>query len=202
MILKQGGTFTRMFFLGSTGLTPNVEISKAGAAFAAPTNTIAELSDGWYTLALVAGDLDTPGQLAYHFDAGTPADFEDEVAPQWFGDDLKANVQKWLDAPVTLQAGSTPNVFVVGLADNAVNVFSFADSACQKVWQSVALNEAYAADGANAKPHELLYMIWSALSEFQISGSTLTCKKLDGTTTSMQFTLSPAGDPTSRARSA
>lgn len=63
-----------------------------------------------------------------------------------------------------------------------------------------ALTEGYAADGAAPTLEQFLYMVWTALSEFAISGTTITCKKLDGTTTSMTFTLDSATDPTSRTR--
>lgn len=63
-----------------------------------------------------------------------------------------------------------------------------------------ALTEGYAADGAAPTLEQFLYMVWTALSEFAISGTTITCKKLDGTTTSMTFTLDDATNPTSRTR--
>ncbi len=65
-----------------------------------------------------------------------------------------------------------------------------------------AMTEGYAADGATATPEQMLYMIWSAVSEFAISGTTLTCKELDGSTASMTFTLDSGTDPTSRTRAA
>ena len=63
-----------------------------------------------------------------------------------------------------------------------------------------ALTESYATDGATATLTQLLYMILSAVSEFSISGTTVTCKKLDGSTTSMTFTLDDGTNPTSRTR--
>ena len=42
-------------------------------------------------------------------------------------------------------------------------------------------------------------MIWSALGEFTITGTTIACKRLDGTD-SMVFTMDDAAAPTSRAR--
>ena len=62
------------------------------------------------------------------------------------------------------------------------------------------LTEGYAADGSAPTLEQFLYMIHSELSEFSISGSTITCKKLNGTTTSMTFTLDSSTDPTSRTR--
>lgn len=65
---------------------------------------------------------------------------------------------------------------------------------------SAALTEGYAADGAAPTLNQMLYQIWSALSEFSISGTTITAKKLDGSTTAMTFTLDDSANPTSRTR--
>ena len=65
---------------------------------------------------------------------------------------------------------------------------------------TVALTEGYATDGSTASVAQLLYMIWSALAEFAISSTTITAKKLDGSTTAMTFTLDDATNPTSRTR--
>jgi hypothetical protein len=67
---------------------------------------------------------------------------------------------------------------------------------------SAALTEGYAADGATATLPQLLYMIWSLLAEANVSGTTLTAKKLDGATTSMSLTLNDGTNPTSITRSA
>jgi len=67
------------------------------------------------------------------------------------------------------------------------------------VW-TTALTESYAADGAAPTPAQLLFMLLSVVAEFSISGTTITCKKLDGSTTAMTFTLDDATNPTSRAR--
>lgn len=68
-----------------------------------------------------------------------------------------------------------------------------------QIW-TTALTEAYAADGSTFTGAQAMYMIWSALSEFAIAGTTITCKKLDGVTTSLTFTLDSSSSPTSRAR--
>ena len=65
---------------------------------------------------------------------------------------------------------------------------------------SGALTESYAADGATATLTQLLYMLLSSLTQFSVSGTTITCKKLDGTTTSMTFTLDDGTNPTLRDR--
>ncbi len=68
-----------------------------------------------------------------------------------------------------------------------------------QIW-ATALTESYASDGSTFTGAQALYMVWSALSEFAIAGTTITCKKLDGSTTSMTFTLDDATTPTGRTR--
>ena len=74
------------------------------------------------------------------------------------------------------------------------------DAAKTAVTTGDALTESYAADGATATAPQILYMIWSMLAEKNISGTTLTTKKLNGSTTSMTFTLDSATAPTSVTR--
>lgn len=63
------------------------------------------------------------------------------------------------------------------------------------------MTESYAADGAAPTFTQFQYMIWSFLSERNVSGVTVTAKKLDGSTTSMTFTLNSATQPTGQTRS-
>lgn len=65
---------------------------------------------------------------------------------------------------------------------------------------SKVLTESYAADGAAATLPQLLYFLLAALTEFSVSGTTATLKKLDGSTTAGTLTLSDAADPTSITR--
>jgi hypothetical protein len=80
------------------------------------------------------------------------------------------------------------------------SVGALTSAAITDVWATDTLTEAYAADGAEATPAQLLYMLLSAVSEFAIASTTITCKKLDGSTTAMTFTLDDASTPTSRTR--
>ena len=58
---------------GKTGLSPTVTLSKNGGAFDAAEGAVAEVGDGWYSLAGDADDRDTLGELAIHAE-GTAAD--------------------------------------------------------------------------------------------------------------------------------
>ena len=66
---------------------------------------------------------------------------------------------------------------------------------------SAALTEGYATDGATATLPQLLYMILAVLTEANVSGTTLTAKKLDGAATAATFTLDSATAPTTITRS-
>ena len=61
--------------------------------------------------------------------------------------------------------------------------------------------DSVATDGSIATREQALYMILQFLTEFAISGTTLTVKKVDGSTTLMSFTLDDATNPTSLTRS-
>ena len=63
-----------------------------------------------------------------------------------------------------------------------------------------AVTESYATDGSAATLGQLAYMIWAFLAEKSVSSTTLTAKKLDGSTTAMTFTLSDATNPVSITR--
>ena len=46
-----------------TGITPAVQISKNGGAFAAATNSVTEIANGWYKVTLTATETNTNGPL-------------------------------------------------------------------------------------------------------------------------------------------
>jgi hypothetical protein len=62
------------------------------------------------------------------------------------------------------------------------------------------LTEGYATDGATFTLEQAMYMVWSLLAERAIAGTTLTAKKLNGSTAAMTFTLDDAVTPTSQTR--
>lgn len=62
------------------------------------------------------------------------------------------------------------------------------------------MTEAYAADGSAPTVAQALMMIQQTLGEFSISGTTLTVKKVDGSTTAATFTLDDGTNPTSLTR--
>lgn len=65
---------------------------------------------------------------------------------------------------------------------------------------SAALTEGYAADGAAVTLNQAIYMMLSFMFEKNLSGTTLTTKKLDGSTTAMTLTVDSATAPTTITR--
>ena len=95
---------------------------------------------------------------------------------------------------------TTQGNYAPAKAGDEMAVSSLTSAAITDVWSTDTLTEAYAADNAAATPAQLMYMLWSALSEFSIASTTITAKKLDGSTTAMTFTLDDGSSPTSRTR--
>jgi len=91
----------------------------------------------------------------------------------------------------TLSSGVT----VASISDGAIGADAAAD-----IWSTTAVAESYASDGSTGTPAQLLYMIQQATTEFAISGTSLTVKRVDGSTTAGVWTLDDASAPTSRTR--
>jgi hypothetical protein len=64
-----------------TGLTPSVQISKAGGSFASAGGTVAEIGNGWYKITLSTTDTNTLGPLAFYITAtgADPVSFSIQV---------------------------------------------------------------------------------------------------------------------------
>lgn len=65
---------------------------------------------------------------------------------------------------------------------------------------TTAMVESYNADGSPPTAAQALFVIMQRLTEFAISGTTITAKKLDGSTTAFTLTLDAASSPTSSTR--
>lgn len=152
---------------------PDVRLKKNGAAWGqkAAAQTLTHEENGNYEVTLDATDTDTLGLLRLHV-------AESGALPVW--DDflvLPANVYDSLVA-----ASST-------LLVNAAAAFT------------TQMTEAYAADGVAPTPAQALFLIMQRLTEFSIASTTITIKKLDGSTTAATLTLDSSSAPTSSTRS-
>lgn len=63
------------------------------------------------------------------------------------------------------------------------------------------MTESYAANGTAPTIAQALFLIQQILGDFNISGTTLTVKEIDGTTTAATFTLNDGTNPTGHTRS-
>ena len=71
MLITNGSTPVIVFLMvdatddetAKTGLSPSVQISRNGAAFASVTNAVSEISNGWYKVTLTATETNTDGPL-------------------------------------------------------------------------------------------------------------------------------------------
>jgi len=98
MIFENGTTPVIVFRMGDSedftvaeealSPVPAAEISKNGGAFAASTNAVTEISDGWYKVTLTATETDTDGTLIIRATATGAAEWTDihQVIPVGPGD--------------------------------------------------------------------------------------------------------------------
>lgn len=167
------------------------DIGVAGAGLTAITNRL--------PAALVSGRMDASvGAMA--------ADVVTAAAVATGAIDADAIADNAIDAGAIATGAITAAKFAAGaidagaIATGAIDADALAADVIADIFQGTALTQSYATDGAAATPAQLLYMIWAMLAEKSVSGTTLTVKKLDGSTTAMTFTLNSATDPTSITR--
>ena len=63
------------------------------------------------------------------------------------------------------------------------------------------MTESYASDGPAPTLAQALFLIQQSIGDCSISGTTLTVKQLNGSSTAAAYTLDDASNPTSRTRS-
>ena len=88
----------------------------------------------------------------------------------------------------------------VGSVTADVTLAAAEENAIADAIRARQLTEGYAADGVAPTLQQALFMIQQMLTEMSIAGTTMTVKKLDGTTTAATFTLDDATTPTSITR--
>ena len=89
LLVRQGTSKVVPFFMvdssnhisPKTGLSPSVQISKAGGSFATAGGTVAEIGNGWYRITLSTADTNTLGSLAFYITAtgADPVSFSIQV---------------------------------------------------------------------------------------------------------------------------
>lgn len=118
----------------------------------------------------------------------------DARASQTSVDDLPTNSE------LTTALGTADDATLAAIA--ALNNLSAAQVNAEvvDVLRTDTIPDSYATDGAQPTIAQALLMVWQFLSERAVSGTTVTVKKPDGSTSAMTFTLSDATDPASITR--
>jgi hypothetical protein len=125
-------------------------------------------------------------------------------------DPADASVVAGLIAAVETKVDDLPTnaelATALGTADDAV-LAAIADKTGYRLSSTgvndilrTALTEGYAADGATFTLEQALYMLWALAAERAIVSTTLTARKLDGSTSAMTFTLDDDVAPTTQTR--
>lgn len=99
--------------------------------------------------------------------------------------------------------GKSYTIYVSATVDGDTGGIAFtfkAENPRVRAGWTTQLTESYAADGTAPTPEQSLFLIQQALTEFAISGTTITVKKLDGSTTAATYSLDDNTTPTSRTR--
>src|SRR5207253_1183407 len=145
-LYKQSTAYTRTFFMVSstdhltakTGVTPTVNVSKAGAAFGAAGGTVTEIANGWYKIVLSTTDTNTGGDLSFHItgSGADDTDFVDQIVAVDFTDATAFGLSR-LDAAVTTRMATftLPTNFSA-LSITAGGLVDLTQAAADKVWST------------------------------------------------------------------
>jgi len=106
-------------------------------------------------------------------------------------------IDDYLDTEIAAIKAKTDNLpaspAATGDAMTLTSAYDFAKG-------TVAMTEAYAANGVAPTPVQAFYAIHQMLMQFSIASTTITVKKLDNSTTAFSVTLNDATTPTSAVR--
>lgn len=102
-------------------------------------------------------------------------------------------IDDFLDTEIAAIKAKTDNLPTDPADQSAV------EAAILSAW-TTALTESYSTDGSAPTPAQALMMILQVCTEKAVSGTTMTVKKLDGSTTAFTLTLNDATNPTSLTR--
>lgn len=190
------GTITYILFgspPASTGSIPAVNATQIGSQTASASGTItfpsATLAS---TTNITAGTITTVTNLT---NAPTAGDFTATMKTS-IGTAVAASAV----ASVTGNVGGN----VVGSVGSVTTVsdktgYTLSNAGIDALFTR-QLTEAYAADGVAPTVAQALMLIQQTIGDFSITGTTLTAKKLDGSTTAATYTLDSSTAPTSRTR--
>lgn len=167
----------------------DIKVFKHGATTLASKNSggATHIANGLYYAVLDATDTDTLGNLEVHVHVAGALAVKREylVVPAMVYDAMVLGTDR-LDTNVT------------HVADTAQTAGDL--KASLTALFTTALTESYSADGAAPTMAQAVFLLMQMLTEKSISGTTMTVKKLDGSTTAFTLTLNDATTPTSITR--
>jgi len=197
-ILSGTGIGQSRVVLDYDGTTKTVTIDEAFAVTPIATDRVVILIEHVHPITQIAHQI-WDDDLSAHTTAGSAGkavqDIETDTGttlPATLATLATATALSTVDANVDAILVDTGTTLPATLA--ALNDLSITDVL------TTQMTEAYAADGTAPTLAQCLFMIQQTIGEFSISGTTITAKQLDGTTTAATFTLDDASTPTSRTR--
>ena len=199
--LRSAAAFADSELIGATILivsaTTGAGQSRVITAYTGSTDTATV--DTWTT---------TPtGTIVYVVFAGSPAStslIPAVNATQFAGQTITAaagvTLPSSVASPTNITAGTITTVTNLTNAPTAGDLTATMKTSVATAALTTAMTESYAADGATMTLAQACYLIAQTIGDFSVSGTTLTVKKLDGSTTAATYTLDSGSAPTSRTR--
>jgi hypothetical protein len=117
--------------------------------------------------------------------------------------DPGANAETMYEAVVTDAAGTNiaaDLIVVDGNVDDIETLVNALPTLSEML--TTQMTESYAADGVAPTLAQAIFIIQQTIGEFTISGTTISAKKIDGTTQAAAYTMDDGTNPTERIRSA
>lgn len=103
-------------------------------------------------------------------------------------------------SPTNITAGTITTTTNLTNAPTAGDLTATMKTSVATAALTTAMTESYSTDGGTTTLAQALYLIQARLGDFSISGTTLTVKKVDGSTTAATYTLNDGTSPTSITR--
>ena len=207
-------TSCKLTLMVDDGNVPTLVLDAAPTASGGSNDMVHVTGDdaGFYDLELAAANVNYLGRAMLAItDAAThcPVFHEFMILPAMVYDSLvlgtdtlNADVTQFGGANLTAASG-IPEVKVASLAANALSASALATDAVTEIRDAIftgQMTESYNTDGTAPTLAQAVFLILQMLTEKSISSTTLTVKKLDGTTSAATFTLDSATTPTSITR--
>lgn len=133
---------------------------------------------------------------SYWVKLGSSGTYQSYEFPPSYIEDRLSN----LPTTTEFNARTLPSGDYFNSSDDTVTVGVVSSGAVQDIWETYVMAESYPATGVTATPAQIMYFMKQAFTEFDITGTTISVKKLDGSTEAFTFTMDSASSPTSRTR--